>query len=500
MSPAESKSSDANPPLLVPAASTGISGLDEILKGGLPTGFLYLISGNAGSGKTTLSLQFLMEGRARGERVLYVTLSETLKEIQAVARSHGWTLDGIHLEQLPVDQRGADEDEQTVFKAAEVELGEFRARLESIVETANPARVVIDSLSELRLLSGDPRQHRRQMVALKRFFGTRGCTVIITDDNTSPDPNHTFHSLMHGVVALTRATRAFGGARRRIEVVKVRGLAFDDGLHDYAIRTGGLVVYPRLIVAESRGPLLSGLVLSGLPALDRLLGGGIHRGTSVALIGPSGIGKSMTALQYVLHNLKLGKKASIFLFDESLRTLQLNAVGSSLAPHIADGALTVHYIDPAEVSPGEFTARVRVSVESGTELVVIDGLNGYVSAMPDEQLLVLHLHKLLVYLNASNVTTFLIASQRGAILPAVDDPLDVSHLTDTVILYRNYEHRGEVGRAITVLKHRGAELERTLRPLTLPAHGMAIGEPLRGLRGVLTGTPISTERNEPSEQ
>ena len=483
-----------------PQLSTGIAGLDEVLRGGFPTGYMYLITGNAGSGKTTLALHFLIEGRARGERVLYITLSESAKEIEHIARSHGWSLEGIDVQEIAADQQGEDENEQTVFKASEVELSEFRTRLETAVDRANPDRVVVDSLSELRLLSGDSRQHRKQIAGLKGYFGKRGCTLLLLDDNTGEEPSTLLHSLAHGVVALSRATRMFGGARRKLEVVKVRALAFDDGVHDYTIHTGGLIVYPRMVGAAHRVTSSAERVSSGLPALDALLGGGIHRGTSVALIGSSGIGKSTTALQYALCAARRGAKAAIFLFDESLRTLELNAVGANLASHIVNGQVTVDRIDPAELSPGEFTGRIRRAVEAGAEIIVIDGVNGYLNAMPDEQLLLLHLHDLLAYLNASNVTTFLLVDQPGALVPDVHGQIDVSYLADTVILYRNYEHRGEVRRALSVLKHRGATVERTLRELTLTVDGIVIGEPLKEFRGVLTGTPWLNDRDDSAKR
>jgi circadian clock protein KaiC len=456
---------------------------------------MYLIMGNAGSGKTTLGLHFLMEGRARGERVLYISLSETVNEIEDIARSHGWTLDGIALWEIATDQRAEDESHQTVFKTSEVELSEFRTRLEAAVDNVNPERAVIDSLSELRLLSGDLGQYRKQVASLKRYFRKRGCTLLVTDDNTAEEPTTLLHSLVHGVIALTRGSRSFGGARRKLEVVKVRARAFSDGLHDYAIHTGGLIVYPRLIVAAQPATSSAELIGSGLPAFDALLGGGVYRGTSVALIGPSGIGKSTTALQYVRHNVSRGAKASIFLFDESLRTLQLNAVGTDLAAHMAAGRVTVEQLDPAELSPGEFTARVRRAVEAGAEIIVIDGVNGYLNAMPDEQLLMLHLHELVAYLSASNVTTFLLVNLSGALAVDVESAPDVSYLADTVILYRNYEHQGEVHHALSVFKHRGASVEPTLRELTLTSEGLVVGEPLRDFRGVLTGTPWSNDRN-----
>lgn len=478
-----------------PRVSTGIPGLDEVLRGGLPSGYMYLVTGNAGSGKTTLALQFLLEGRDRGERVLYISLSETVKEIEEIARSHGWSLEGIERQEIATDQR-ENESEQTVFKASEVELSEFRARLEAAVTQARPNRAVIDSLSELRLLSGDSSQYRKQIAAFKRYFSKQSCTLLLTDDNTADEADTFLHSLAHGVVALTRLTRPFGGARRKLEVVKVRALAFTDGLHDFVIRTGGLIVYPRLNAAPHPGAVFAEMLSSGLPALDALLGGGIYRGTSVALIGPTGIGKSTTALQYVHHNLSQGGKASIFLFDESQRTLRLNAVGAMLASSIAAGQVSIDQFDLAELSPGEFIARVRKAVEAGAQLVVIDGLNGYLNSMPDEQLLRLHLHELLSYLNTSNVTSFLLVNQAHTFTQDVDNQLDVSYLADTVILYGNYEYRGDVRRALSVLQHRGASSERTLRELTVTADGILIGEPLTEFRGVLTGTPLREDRHE----
>jgi circadian clock protein KaiC len=483
---------------LPPRVSTGIAGLDEVFRGGLPSGYMYLVTGNAGSGKTTLALQFLLEGRDRGERVLYLSLSETVKEIEEIARSHGWLLEGMERQEIATDQR--DESEQTVFKASEIELSEFRARLELAVAHANPSRAVIDSISELRLMAGDSRQYRRQIAALKRYFGEQGCTLLITDDNTADEADTFLHSIAHGVVSLTRLTRTFGGVRRKLEVVKVRALAFTEGLHDFEIRTGGLIVYPRMIAAAHREVLPAEMVSSGLPALDALLGGGIHRGTSIALIGPSGTGKSTTALQYVHHNLSQGSKASIFLFDESLRTLRLNVVGAMLESGIVAGQVSVDQIDPAELSPGEFIARVRQAVEASARLVVIDGLNGYLNSMPDEQLLRLHLHELLAYLNASNVTTFLLVNQPHTLAPDIDNELDVSYLADTVILYHNYEYRGELRRALSVLQHRGASLERTLRELTVTGEGIVIGEPLSEFRGVLTGAPLMDDRHERPER
>jgi circadian clock protein KaiC len=487
MSELRPDSASALPP--APRASTGIPGLDEVFRGGLPSGYMYLVTGNAGSGKTTLALHFLLEGRDRGERVLYLSLSETVKEIEEIARSHGWSLEGIERQEIATFQR-ENESEQTVFKASEIELSEFRARLEAAVTHANPSRAVIDSISELRLLAGDSRQYRKQIAALKRYFGEQGCTLLLTDDNTADEADTFLHSLAHGVVALTRLARTFGGTRRKLEVIKVRALAFTEGLHDLEIRTGGLIVYPRLIAAAPRDAAPTEMVSSGLPALDALLGGGIHRGTSIALIGPSGTGKSTTALQYVHHNLSHGRKASIFLFDESLRTLRLNVVGAMLASGIAAGQVSVDRIDPAELSPGDFIARLRKAVEAGARLIVVDGLNGYLNSMPDEQFLRLHIHELLAYLNASNVTTFLLINQPHTLAPDVDDELDVSYLADTVILYRNYEYRGELRRALSVLQHRGASLERTLRELTVTGEGIVIGEPLTDFRGVLTGTPM----------
>lgn len=493
-------SANATSPPAPSTVTTGIGGLDEVLRGGLPAGQMYLLTGNAGSGKTTVTLQFLLAGLALGERVLYISLSETLAEVRGIALSHGWSLEGVNLEEITPQDRDDSESEQTVFKASEVELSEFRSRLEAAVERANPQRAVIDSLSELRLLAGDSRQYRKQIGSLKRYFVKRNCTLLVTDDNTADEPATLLHSLAHGVVALTRVTRVFGATRRKLEVVKVRARSFIDGLHDYAIHTGAIVVYPRLIAAAHRSVSPAERIASGVPALDTLLGGGIHRGTSVALMGPAGIGKSMTALQYVLHNVNRGVKAAIFLFDESLRTLQLSAIGTKLATHIAAGQVQVDQIDPAELSPGEFTARVRVAVEGGAEIVVIDGLNGYLHAMPDEQLLLLHLHELLAYLNASNVTAFLLVNRSGEVGSDSHGMLDVSYLADTVLLYRNYEHEGKVHSALSVLKHRGASVERTLRELSLTPEGIVVGKALTDFRGVLTGTPWLKDQHDRPER
>jgi circadian clock protein KaiC len=482
--------------LAPPTVSTGIAGLDEVLRGGLPSGQMYLITGDAGSGKTTLTLQFLLAGVALGERVLYISLSETISEVEEIAKSHAWSLQGVKLEEIIPNERADNATEQTVFKASELELNEFRSRLEAVVERADPQRAVIDSLSELRLLAGDSRQYRKQVASIKRYFLERDCTLLVTDDNTSEEPLALLHSLAHGVLALSRVPRVFGAPRRKVEVLKVRARSFIEGCHDYAILTGAIVVYPRLVAPAQRGVSTPDKIVSGILALDTLVGGGINRGTSVALVGPSGIGKSMTALQYVLHNLSLGAKSAIFLFDESLRTLQLSAIGAKLVPHIASGQVHVDQIDPAELSPGEFTARVRVAVDEGAEIVVIDGLNGYLNAMPGEQLLLLHLHELLAYLKASNVTVFLVVNRPGELAADGNGMLDVSYLTDTVLLYRNFEHEGQVHSAISVLKHRGAPMERTLRELSLTPEGIRVGKALNDFRGVLTGTPWLKDQHD----
>ena len=470
---------------------TGITGLDEILGGGLTADRLYLLEGTPGTGKTTLSLQFLLAGVDRGERGLYVTLSETADELRAAAATHGWSLDGIELYEL-VNELGLDPDsEQSVLHPSEVELGETVREVIARVEDLDPGRVVFDSLSELRLLAQSPLRYRRQILALKQFFARRNCTVLMLDDRTSEVGDQQLHSIAHGVVALEQSPREFGSERRRLRIVKMRGIKFRGGYHDFVLDTGGLSVFPRLVAAEHHASFDPTAASTGSAELDLLLGGGLVPGTSTLLIGPSGVGKTTTGIRCMLAALERGKTATYFLFDEGLGTLltRAAALDMDLRPHIETGRLTILQIDPAELSPGEFAAKVRAAVEQqGATFVAIDSLNAYLHAMPGEEYLILQMHELLNYLNQKGVTTLLILGQHG-IVGEVRTDVDLSYLSDAVLLFRFFEAKGEVRTALSVVKSRVNAHERTIRELKLSAQGLQVGEALTDFQGVLTGLP-----------
>ncbi len=481
-------------PLSTPESlSTGVAGLDRILRGGLPRDRLYLIEGAPGSGKTTLALQFLRDGVERGERVLYVTLSETREELELVAASHGWSLDDVDVIELEaVDGIFGSGREQSILHAWETELGETIRLIEGEVDRVRPTRVVFDSLSEMRLLAQDPLRYRRQVLALKQFFATRAITVLLIDDMTAGDGSDThLHSLCHGVVTLERLTLDFGAARRRLQVQKLRGVDFIAGFNDLTINTGGLDVHPRLIAAEHHTPFVGEAVASGVPALDALIGGGPLRGTSTLLTGPSGTGKTTLALQYLHAACLRGERATMYQLDERIGTLltRARAFNLDLQPHIDAGCLKIEQIDPAEMSPGEFAARVRREVEErGAKMIVIDSLYGYLAAMPQEQQLILQLHELLSYLNQQGIVTLLVKPQQG-LLGKMQTSLNVSYFADAVVLLRFFEAEGRIRKAISVLKNRAAAHEDTIREFRVDAEGVQIGEPLAGFTGVLTGTP-----------
>jgi circadian clock protein KaiC len=474
-------------------AATGIEGLDDVLRGGFTTNRMYLLEGVPGSGKTTLGLQFLIEGARLGQPVLYITLSETEEEVRDVAASHGWSLDGVTIRELLASEDSLQPDQQyTMFHPAEVELGETTKTILSDVEQTKPARLVFDSLSELRLLAGNPLRYRRQVLALKRFFAGRQCTVLLLDDLTSQQHDLQVHSIAHGVLRLEQLNPEDGAERRRVQVVKFRGVHFRGGYHDMIIRRGGLQVFPRLIASEHRSPQVFEKLPSGIDELDLLLGGGIEHGSSTLIVGAAGSGKSTLSCQFVLSAAVRGKKAALFIFDESIRTLlsRCAGLGIDLQPHLEAGSIQIQQVDPAELSPGQLAHAIRHAVEQdGAAVILIDSLNGYLNAMPEERFLVIQLHELLLYLGQAGVATLLVGAHSGLMGP-MNTPVDASYLADAVILLRYFEARGEVRQAISVIKKRGGVHERTIRELRMRDGGIGLGPPLRELRGVLTGVPI----------
>ncbi len=471
-------------------ALTGIDGLDDILHGGLTPHRLYLVEGTPGTGKTTLGLGYLLAGAAIGERGLYITLAETEVELRAVAQTHGWSLDPIDLfEMVPADGLGEDQ-EQTLLHPSEVELGETIRDVMAKVDEHRPARVVLDSLSELRLLAQSPVRYRRQILALKHFFSTRNCTVLFLDDKSGTGNDLQLHSIAHGVISLEQTLSGFGAQRRRLHIVKMRGVRYRGGYHDFEIERGGLCVYPRL-VASDYGTLEAGAsVTTGSSELDALLGGGLVPGTSTLLTGPAGVGKTTTAVQCMIAALERGERAAYFLFDERLPTLlaRSEALGLDIRPYIDSGHLELRAIDPAEMSPGEFAGAIRAAVESGARCVVIDSLNAYLQSMPNEQFLVLQMHELLTYLGQKGVVSLLILGLHG-VMGDIRSDVDLSYLSDTVVQLRYFEAEGEVRQAISVIKTRTARHERTIREFQIGSKGLRLGEPLRQFQGVLTGVP-----------
>ena len=476
---------------------TGVAGLDTILEGGLATNRLYLIDGMSGAGKTTLALQFLMEGRAKGERVLYVTLSETAEELEAVAASHGWTLDGIDVFDLSAAEAALQPERQTtLLHPWELELGETVKLITDEAERTGAARVVFDSLSEMRLLAQDPLRYRRQMLALKQFFAAREATVLLLDDRGGDAEGSMprLHSICHGVVTLERLTLDFGAARRRLEVTKMRGARYREGWHDYVVRSGGLDVFPRLVAAEHHVAFVGAALPSGIAELDAMLDGGPLRGTSALVSGPAGAGKTTLALQYVHAAAERGEHCAIYQFDERIGTLLIRAakLGLDLQPHIDAGRVILRQVNAAELSPGEFDHMVRLDVEQGgAGVLLIDSLNGYLASMPQEKQLVLQLHELLSYLNQRGVLTLLVNPQSG-LMGNMQPTLSVSYIADTIVLLRFFEVAGRVRKAISIIKNRGGGHEETIRELRIDASGLRVGAVLSEFAGVLTGTPTYT--------
>ena len=470
--------------------STGVQGLDDILGRGLPRQRLYLVDGEPGTGKTTLAIQFLLEGARNGERGLYVTLSETREELNAVAVSHNWSLDGIEVFELTGGE--ATEEAYTLFHPAEVELQQTVDAVFKAVDENKPQRVVFDSLSEMRLLARDPLRFRRQILALKQFFSGRSCTILLLDDKTAPEGDLQLHSLAHGVIVLEHVALEYGAERRRLKITKLRGQPFRGGYHDFRVLTGGLSVYPRILSNRPRKKGAAAPLQSGSPPLDALLGGGITRGTSVLLTGAAGTGKSILATQYATAAIASGERVRFYMFDERLQTFiqRAQGLGMDVQTGIDADQLRLQQIEPTELSPGEFANQVvRAVEEEGVTLIVIDSINGYMQAMPEERLLPMQVHELLSYLANNGVTIIMTLVQRGIFGSPVDAVADVSYLADTVVLLRYFEFQGSVRQAISVVKKRSGSHEHTIREARVGPGGLIVGGPLHEFQGVLTGVP-----------
>lgn len=470
---------------------TGILGLDEILNGGLPPNRLYLVDGDPGAGKTTLGLQFLMSGVANKEKVLYVTLSETRKEVEAVAESHGWDISKIEIFELRSEDQIEVDNQNTFFHPSELELGETTKAILNVVQEINPSRVVFDSLSELRLLARESLRYRRQILALKQYFSGKATTVLLLDDRTSESGDLDLHSLVHGVIRLEQLAPEYGGDRRRIRVQKLRGVGFMGGFHDFVLRRGGLHVFPRLIANEYKTQDVNNLLKSGVHELDALLGGGVDRGSSTLLIGAAGTGKSTVALQYAVSAAQKGEKSAIFAFDEGKRSILKRAkgLGLDLETYLDNGMIKLQQVDPAELSPGEFVSLVCTEAEADKRIVIIDSLNGYLNAMPEERFLIIQMHELLSYLNQKGIATFIVVAQSGLVGHNMQSPVDLSYLADTIVMLRYFESLGTVGKAISVIKRRSGDHEKSIRRISVDSKGICVGEPLSQFHGILTGIP-----------
>jgi circadian clock protein KaiC len=472
--------------------ATGVSGLDQVLCGGLPRNRLYLIDGNPGVGKTTLALQFLLEGVRQGETCLYVTLSETKSELDAVAESHGWDLSKIHIMELSqIEGALSEKSQNSLFQPAEVELTNLSKLLLQRMAELKPSRLVLDSLSEMRLLAQSPLRYRRQILNFKQRFSAINCTVIMLDDRSAVGPDVQVQSIVHGMLTLSIMTLAFGVNRRYLSVTKLRGAQFREGTHDYAIKRGGVELFPRLVAAEYPVSFEPTLSSSGNAAFDQLIGGGLHAGTSNLLMGPAGSGKSTLAALFAYAAAKRGEKAMFFAFDESVHTLfaRTEALGIPLRPFVESGILSVKQIDPAEIAPGELASQIVNCVENHkVRMIVLDSLNGYVNAMPKEDYLSLHLHELLSFLNQRGVVTIMILAQHG-LIGAMGTPVDVSYLADSVILLRYFEAAGSVHKALSIIKKRSGAHEMAIRELVMADGGITIGPRLDDFEGVLTGVP-----------
>lgn len=477
--------------------STGVAGLDAVLMGGFVRGGFYLVQGDPGSGKTTLALQFVRGRLKAGERCLYISLTESQRDLDRTCAAHDWSLKGLELRDLT--RSGADleaESQVSVFHPADTELNDITKTVFDELKLVTPDHVVFDGLAELRLLAGEPLRYRRTLLSLKEFIAATGATALLLDDRSASFADMQPESLVGGNIVLERSLPAYGRARRRLFVSKVRGSYFREGYHDYEIITGGVVVYPRLVASEHHDKFNTEVCSSGLPNLDAMLRGGLLMGSTTLFLGPAGAGKSTISMQFAVNALRQGKKAAVYLFDEVMHILversEKLCLGTpgGLEAFVRDGRLHLQQVDPAEMSPGAFAHEVRRAVEAGAKLLVIDSLNGYLNAMPEERALTTHLHELFAYLNQKGVLTIIVVAQHGMLASGVSSgDIDVSYLADSVLLFRYYEAAGEIRQAISVFKKRTGSHERTIRQLTIDENGVSVGEPLSHLRGIMTGVP-----------
>lgn len=474
---------------------TGIDGLNQILNGGLPENRLYLMQGEPGTGKTTIAFQFLLDGVKNGETCLYISFSESREELESVAESHHWDISKINLLELgSIEEQLKPESQNTVFHPSEVEMNQTMEVLYSEIEKIKPSRIVFDSVSEMRMLAESSLRYRRQMLALKQFFARQFCTVLLLDDLTASPKDLQVQSIVHGVFHLQKSHPEFGAERRRFNVVKLRGMIYLGGYHDYTIQVGGVRVYPSMVSANYDNVVTHNKFSSGLQEMDQLLGGGLDAGTSTLFLGPAGTGKSTLAMQYAYAAAERGEKAVLFCFEESLATLLMRtkSVGMDVQKHLDSGLITIYKIDPAQLSPGEFTQLIITAVKDGTKIVLIDSLNGYMHAMPQEQFLTLQLHELLSYLGSQGIATLMVLAQQGMMGHMMNTPIDLTYLADTVIITRYFESNGSVKKAVSVIKQRSGNHESTIRELSFSKKGVNVGKALTDFRGVLTGVPEFT--------
>lgn len=480
--------------------SSGIQGLDTVLNGGFPENRLYLMQGEPGTGKTTIAFQFLLEGIKAGEKCLYISFSESREELQSVADSHGWDISKLHMLELgAIEEQLKPESQNTVFYASEVEMGQTTKVLFDEMERIKPTRVVFDSISEMRMLAESSLRYRRQMLALKQFFASHDATVLLLDDLTTSPKDLQVQSIVHGVMNLQKLHPEFGNERRRLNIVKLRGIEYLGGFHDYIIKKGGVSVFPRMTSSNYEAKIIDKRYSSGIKELDNLLGGGIDAGTSTLFLGPAGTGKSTLAAQYAYAAAERGEKAIIFAFEESISTLLMrtSAIGMDIQKHLDSGMMKVSKIDPAQLSPGEFADEIRTAVlNDNFKVVSIDSLNGYLHAMPEEQFLTLQLHELLSFLAGQGVATLMVLAQQGMMGHMMNTPIDLTYLADTVVITRYFEAEGSVRKAVSVIKQRSGLHEATIRELSFTKDGVRVGEPLKQFRGILTGVPEFTGKDK----